>query len=53
MKEWLLNLLASWVIKLLTIDSVRVFVFTRVLRKIDIDDLIRAVRTSEDKKEKK
>ena len=50
MKEWVLNLLAKWVIELLTIDSVRVFVFTRVLRKIDIDDLIKAVRASEEKK---
>ena len=50
MKEWVLNILASWVIKILTIDSVRVFLFTRVLRKIDIDDLIIAVRKSEEKK---
>ncbi len=50
MKEWLLNVLAGWVIKILTIDSVRVFLFTRVLRKIDIDDLIAAVRKAEEKK---
>jgi hypothetical protein len=41
------RVIARWCIKLLTIDSIRTWFVVNVLREIDIDDIIKVLRTNE------
>jgi len=52
-KNKLLLIIATVCIKLLTIDSVRVFFITQVLYKLDFDDIIREMKKKEDSERKK
>lgn len=53
LKNKILVFIASVCIKLLSIDSVRVFFITNVLYKLDLDDIIDAMKKKEDAKRKK
>lgn len=41
------HIAAKWCIKLLTVDSIRTWFIVNVLREIDIDDIIKVLRTNE------